>query len=139
MRKIVNRKALAGVVIFVISTVTAFADPDPQQSQKPLPPGTRSLDVSGAGTEPCADWTEARGGTSEEANRDSQRRIEWVLGFLTAVNMFTERSGSLHGGIDDREGALSWIDNHCLTNPKDPLFAAVADLVFDLKSRNRQR
>lgn len=67
----------------------------------------------------------------------SQRRIEWVLGFLTAINMFNTASGSLHGGIDNRVGTLSWVDAHCKANPKDPLFAAVANFVLDLKNHPR--
>jgi hypothetical protein len=138
--KITNRKALACAAIFSIVIgfpLGTYADPEPQSAPKSYPPETRSLAVSGAGTESCASWTQAREGTSDESKRDSQRRIEWVLGFLTAVNMFTERSGSLHGGIDDREGTFSWIDTRCRAKPNDPLFAAVAELVFDLRNHPR--
>lgn len=142
MRKSIRRKALSRAAIFATSMAIAFAvsanaDPDSQPAAKQYPPGTRSLAVSGSGSDTCAAWTQSREGTSEEAKQDAQKRTEWVLGFLTAINMFNTPSGSLHGGIDSRDGALSWIDARCKVTPTNPLFAAVAELVFDLRNHPR--
>jgi hypothetical protein len=100
--------------------------------------GLRSAAIGGAGTDACSAWTADRDATSESARQASQRRIEWVSGFFSAVNLFTERSGSLHGSIDDRDGMLAWIDDYCRKNPKDPLFAVSANLVFELRNHPRK-
>jgi hypothetical protein len=99
---------------------------------------THSVSVGGAGTDLCSLWAKDRAADSEQSKKDTERRIEWISGFFSAVNFFTSSSGNLHGGIDDRDGMLSWIDKHCQANPNDPLFAASIDLVFDLRNHPRK-
>lgn len=48
---------------------------------------------------------------------------------------FAEPAGNLHGGIDDRDGMLRGIDSYCRAHPRDPLFAAAANLVLLLKNQ----
>ncbi|HJW40697.1 MAG TPA: hypothetical protein VJ476_05625 [Rhizomicrobium sp.] len=98
---------------------------------------THSVAIGGAGSDKCASWTEDRGASSGPAKQASERRTEWISGFFSAVNFFAEPNGSLHGGIDDRDGMLGWIDNYCREHPSDPLFVAAADLVFDLRNHPR--
>jgi hypothetical protein len=98
---------------------------------------TRMAAIGGAGRETCAAWTEDRGAASESARLANERRIEWISGFFSAVNVFADSSGSLHGGIDDRDGMLAWIDNFCREHPNDPLWGAAANLVLDLRNRSR--
>jgi len=130
MEKIAKREAPVCIAIFVASVVAVL--PLDAHAQT-----THALSVGGAGRESCAIWTKAREGTSDQSQLDNQKQIEWVTGFFTAVNLLTQSSGSLHGGIDDQDGMLSWIDTHCRANPNDPLFAAAADLFLDLKNHPR--
>jgi len=101
-------------------------------------PPTHRVAVGGSGQDSCSAWTQGRSATTDEARYASQSRIDWISGFFTAVNFFAEPSGSLHGGIDDRDGMIAWIDNYCRANPADPLFVAATDLVFDLRNNPRK-
>jgi hypothetical protein len=93
--------------------------------------------IGGAGNDTCAAWVQDRSAGSESARQASQRRLEWVSGFFSAINVFDEPSGSLHGGIDDRDGMVGWIDNYCRAHPNDPVWLAAADLVLDLRNKKR--
>lgn len=97
-----------------------------------------AVSIGGAGRDPCSAWTQDRSATTDAGRQASQARIEWVSGFFSAVNLFTQPSGSLHGGIDDRDGMISWLDSYCRDHPGAPLFAASADLFFDLKNHPRK-
>ena len=98
---------------------------------------SRPLSVGGIGRDLCASWTKDRESSSEQSRLDSQKRIEWVLGFFTAANLFTQNSGVLHGGTDDQIGMLGWIDSHCKDNPDDPVFVGAVDYYLDLRNHPR--
>ena len=99
---------------------------------------THAVAIGGTGRDACSAWTADRTATSQSAQQASQRRVEWVSGFFSAANMFTTSSGSLHGGIDDQDGMLGWIDDYCRKHPGDPLFAASMDLFLDLRNHPRK-
>jgi hypothetical protein len=98
---------------------------------------THSVAVAGVGRDACATWLTDRGATSGEVQATTKQRIEWLSGFLSGVNLFADRSGDLKGGADNIDGALEWIDTYCRAHPSDPLFAAAAGLVFDLRNHPR--
>ena len=100
-------------------------------------PSIHQVAIGGSGREPCSAWTKDRIATSADARLASQSRIDWISGYFSAVNMFAEASGNLHGSIDDHDGMIGWIDNYCRAHPADPLFVAAADLVFDLRNNPR--
>jgi hypothetical protein len=112
--------------LVVIVPICAHADPS-----------IHKVAVGGSGRDPCSAWTQDRSATTDPERQASQSRIDWVLGFFSAVNLFAESSGSLHGGIDDRDGMILWIDNYCRAHPTAPLFVAAGDLVFDLRNHPR--
>ena len=99
---------------------------------------TRSSAIGGSGRDACSAWVKDRSARSESAKQATQRRIEWVSGFFSAVNVFIDPSGNLHGSIDDLNGMLGWVDNYCRGHPSDPLFAVAADLFFDLRNHPRK-
>lgn len=98
----------------------------------------RSVAIGGAGRDACSAWLSDRGSTSTSAKAASKARIEWISGFLSGVNLFAESSGHLKGGVDDPEGVNKWIDNYCRAHPTDPLWAAVGNLVLDLRNHPRE-
>jgi hypothetical protein len=101
-------------------------------------PSIHKVSIGGSGANPCSAWTQDRSGTTDAARQASQSRIDWISGFFSAVNLFAEQFGSLHGGIDDRDGMIAWIDTYCQEHPTDPLFVAAGDLVFDLRNHPRK-
>lgn len=118
---------------WLLSVLIAVAYAGSAQAQS-----TRAVNIGGTGRDPCAVWSEDRNATAEPARQASERQIEWVTGFLSAVNLFNDPSGNLKGGIDDRDGMLVWIDNYCSTHPREPLWAVAADFVLDLRNHPRK-
>ena len=94
--------------------------------------------IGGVGRDPCSAWVSGRGTTTPSAEAASQARIEWISGFLSAVNVFADRSGNLKGGVDDTDGVIRWIDKYCRAHPTDPLWTAAGALVLDLKNSPRE-
>ena len=99
---------------------------------------TYTVAIAGVGTDKCSVWVSDPGATSASSQETIKRRIEWLFGFLSGVNLFGERSGHLKGGVDDPDGALKWIDNYCRAHPEDPVWAAAGALVLDLRNHPRQ-
>lgn len=98
----------------------------------------RSVSIGGVGRDPCSAWVLGRATTTPSAEAASQTRIEWISGFLSAVNVFADRSGNLKGGVDDPDGVIRWIDKYCGAHPTDPLWTAAGALVLDLKNSSRE-
>jgi len=117
---------LASCSVLLVSCSFAWADP------------LRSVSIAGAGRDSCSKWLSDRAATSTEARAATQARIEWISGFLSAVNLFADRSGNLKGGIDALDAALKWIDSYCSAHPVDPLWTAAGTLVLDLRNHARE-
>ena len=85
----------------------------------------------GYGNSSCGAWLEAR----RQNNPASVGMRNWVLGFLTAYNLYGSpgRGDVLHG--TDAEGAWAWLDKHCRDNPTESLFNAAERLIKHLESR----
>lgn len=114
----------------VVPVLLAIASPSNLHAQP-----THKVAIGGAGSDSCAVWTQGRNATTELGKQASEGRIQWLAGFLSAVNFFTEPTGSLHGGIDDHDGMIAAVDTYCQAHPGDPMFAAAATLVFQLKKQ----
>ena len=86
----------------------------------------------GSGNDSCGTWTKEsrQGGSLHYGNK------QWVLGFVTAAQMFLRRD--LMRGLDN-EGLLGWIDNHCRDNPTQTLTGASLSLVGFLDKRRLSR
>jgi hypothetical protein len=117
-------------VIGILLATTVMALPVDAYAQT-----THAVAIGGAGRDSCANWIKDREDTSQASKLANQQRIEWVSGFFSAVNLFTEASGNLTGGIDDLNGMLNGIDTHCRAAPNKPLWAAAGDLVLELKNK----
>jgi hypothetical protein len=86
-------------------------------------PGARAATVMGAGVAlSCGGWVETRKGS--EPNKSAAE--QWVLGYLSAVAMFTNTSPL--DGLDP--GAVFvWLDNACQQRPLERLPAALVQFV----------
>jgi hypothetical protein len=80
------------------------------------------------GHDSCGDWT------SHRKSRDNQILEGWVLGYVTAANVYGDNDGLLGTGSGST-GMLAWVDQYCAANPLDSIFAASAKLVVELKRR----
>jgi hypothetical protein len=86
----------------------------------------------GIGNSSCIEWTKGRAqGTFPLVGNTS-----WVLGFLTAVNMYRPGPMNITEGMDvDR--LMAWIDKYCGEHPFNSLAEATDALADELLRRSR--
>ena len=82
----------------------------------------------GFGGQSCEDWTNARKGEETVA---ATSRGSWVLGYITAVNLFGPWSSDVTKSTDTK-GIWTWIDNYCAEHPFDSIAVATESLVSEL-------
>ncbi len=92
---------------------------------------TMAYTTLGAGAVSCGRWTQ------ERAKKDGTDAIlsNWVLGFLTGVNVYGAGSSSNVPKGTDADGVMATIDSYCAERPLDTLAAACASLVLELAVR----
>jgi len=76
--------------------------------------------VYGPGTASCGKWTK------ENGSELGYMYMGWVLGFVTAADIFKDLD------LTDAAGMKAFIDNYCRQHPTDPLSRATAHLVVHL-------
>ncbi len=86
--------------------------------------------IIGAGSNPCLRWTEARttaAGLPQYAG--------WVLGFVSAGNVYAMNASAKMPGSEYPEGLLLWMDMYCRDHPETPIYRAAIPLVNQLRER----
>jgi hypothetical protein len=76
----------------------------------------------GAGNRSCGSWSASR------RNRESASEQQWLLGYLSAVNMYAK--APLRSV--DNEAVFGWVDKLCAGNPLSNLDVAVLGLTNEL-------
>lgn len=89
-----------------------------------------AYDNLGIGIESCGTWASDQ----KEGGIGKLTSGEWVMGFVTAYNMFAWQGENV-SGTSDNTGLLAWIDNYCASHPLDNLAHASAALVEELRNR----
>jgi hypothetical protein len=85
--------------------------------------------IIGAGGKPCARWTEAR------AKDNGPQYAGWLLGFVSAENVYALRvSTNVAGGIDPGQ-LLAWMDLYCRDRPDTPIYRATIELINELRKQ----
>ena len=95
----------------------AAAAPDRDGNYRSLGPGNAS----------CGEWTKERKSNIHSA----QARQSWVLGYLTAINLYGPWSYDVTKGTD-REGLMAWIDNYCASHPLESVAKTMEQLILEL-------
>jgi hypothetical protein len=70
------------------------------------------------------------GFNKEMAGEDSDKYKHYIKGFLTAYNMFTEKTYSITGRMNESD-VLEWLNEYCSENPMSGLEAALLSFTFD--------
>jgi hypothetical protein len=92
-------------------------------------PNDRDVYITiGLGAASCEYWTNAR---RQEETLGTTPRGSWVLGYITAVNLFGPWSFDVTQSIDTK-GIWAWIDNYCAEHPFDSIAVAAQSLVSEL-------
>ncbi len=88
--------------------------------------------VLGPGSASCVTWN----GDRRRNESHSQLNQAWVLGFVTAYNLY--RPASQDGSLKpmDSRSMMVWIDNYCDANPLKDIFDAAQALIEDLGGRS---
>lgn len=80
--------------------------------------------VWGLGKKSCYGFTQAVGGD------DFDKYKHYIRGFLTAYNIFTEKTYSITGKMNINE-VVDWLDEYCGENPMSGLESALLSFTFD--------
>jgi len=84
----------------------------------------------GTGANSCGTWT------SETRTNVGIENKSWVLGFLTAYNLYgLSVSDNIAAGVNSA-GLFAWIDNYCATHPLDDITTALEGLIAELKRKS---
>ena len=87
--------------------------------------------VLGPGSASCVTWNADR----QRNEAHSQLNQSWVLGFVTAYNLYKPASQDSSPKPMDSRGMMAWIDNYCDANPLKDIFDAAQALVEDMEGR----
>jgi hypothetical protein len=88
-------------------------------------------DYFGVGGDSCGAWINAR------AKSDAARHGSWVLGYISALNVWgvIGREDALKNV--DAAGIYQWLDTYCQENPLETIATAAGKLVRELDRRSR--
>jgi hypothetical protein len=87
--------------------------------------------VLGPGSASCVTWN----GDRRRNESHSQLNQSWVLGFVTAYNLYRPASQDGSPRPMDSRAMMVWIDNYCDANPLKDIFDAAQALVEDMEGR----
>ena len=87
--------------------------------------------VLGPGSASCVTWN----GDRQRNESHSQLNQSWVLGFVTAYNLYRPASQNSTPRPMDSRGMMAWIDNYCDANPLKDISDAAQALIDDLEGR----
>jgi hypothetical protein len=73
--------------------------------------------------------------TAERGAGQGQQLQYWVLGYLSAANVFGDQNGDLLSDLDGH-AVWSWIDNYCRNHPLARLTEATDTLYRELINRH---
>ena len=70
------------------------------------------------------------GFNKDMAGEDNTKYKHYIKGFLTAYNIFTEKTYNITGTMNETE-VLEWLNEYCADNPMSGLEAALLSFTFD--------
>lgn len=70
------------------------------------------------------------GFNKEFNNGDAEVYRNYIKGFLTAYNIFTEKTYSISGKMDENQ-IIEWLDEYCSENPMSGFETALLNFTFD--------
>jgi hypothetical protein len=86
-------------------------------------------DYFGVGGDSCGTWTAAR------ASNNTSRQGSWLLGYLSALNLWgvIGQKDALAG--TDATGLYAWMDGYCQSHPVDTIATGAGVLARELDHR----
>ncbi len=89
--------------------------------------------ILGSGAASCGTWNADR-----QRNQPlSQQSQAWVLGFVTAYNVYQRSAGNMSIPTDTRR-LMVWVDNYCDANPLKDIVDAAKTLIDEYEGRAPQ-
>lgn len=79
----------------------------------------------------CGQWIEER----KINGRQSHANEYWVMGFVSAFNIYAPESDGLAGDGVDSPSIFSWIDQRCKEHPLEKILVSVKALVEELNKK----
>ena len=92
----------------------------------------RATVIMGPGGASCGTWASDR----QRDQSRSQLNQAWVLGYVTAYNLYKPPQEGMAKPVDSR-GIMLWIDNYCDANPQKDISDAARALIESLTERGQ--
>ncbi len=106
-------KSLIIILIMTLTSATAFAVDS-----------SGNYAVWGLGKKSCFGYSQGIAGG------DAEKYKHYIKGFLTAYNIFTEKTYSISGNMNVND-VVNWIQEYCGENPMSGLETALINFTFD--------
>jgi hypothetical protein len=92
--------------------------------------------ILGNGSDSCGAWLNERHSmiVTQHASPNLWGESQWILGFVTAVNLSLAPNIDLNEGTNS-QGMMAWIDKYCSSHPSENLSAAAVNLTLELTHR----
>ena len=86
-------------------------------------------------------WKDKKNNEDEIENFDAYKN--YMKGFLTAYNIFTEKTFSISGSMKEKQ-AVEWLNDYCKENPMSTVESALTSFTFEyydnrMKTSSRAR
>jgi hypothetical protein len=92
----------------------------------------RTINAMGHGVESCQAWLEAR------KNGSSAGYGDWLLGYLTGVNLWGPTSGRDLLRNRKAQEMIEWVDKYCTAFPNETIESGARQLILDLGRRAKE-
>jgi hypothetical protein len=77
------------------------------------------------------------GFNKEMSGENNAKYKHYIKGFLTAYNIFTEKTFNIAGSMNEAE-VLEWLNEYCADNPMSGLETALTSFTFDHYDKRRK-
>jgi hypothetical protein len=77
------------------------------------------------------------GFNKEMSGEDNAKYKHYIKGFLTAYNIFTEKTFNITGSMNET-AVLEWLNEYCTDNPMSGLETALTSFTFDHYDKRRK-
>jgi hypothetical protein len=113
-------KSLIIILIMTLTSATAFAVDS-----------SGNYAVWGLGKKSCFGYSQ------EIAGDDAGKYKHYIRGFLTAYNIFTEKTYSISSNMNENQ-IIDWLNEYCGENPMSGLETALISFTFDHYDKRRK-
>lgn len=101
----------------------------------------QTFGITGAGTRPCSEWTEARAKAAAgdlTGKIEEQVALSWIQGFFNGMNIMQTRNRATPVEPPISAEIRTYIDRYCASNPRSAILDASVQLYLTVEKAGRR-